>query len=61
MRLTSGCKSLWMKRKQRAPNYKIISTSKIKNYYNFTFYTPICRYAYVQGPEKFDVYVTVHH
>jgi len=59
MRQIPGYESTWMKRKQREPNYTILSTSKSKNDYNF--HTPICRYANVQGAEKSDVYVIVHH
>jgi len=60
MRLIPGYESTCMKRKQREPNCTILSNSKIKKDYNFNFHNPICRYAYVQGAEKFDVYVTAH-
>jgi len=53
MRLIAGYESSWMKRQLREPNYALLSNSKIKNDYNFTFHTPICCRAYVQGPEKF--------
>jgi hypothetical protein len=53
MRLVLGHESSWMKRQLRESNYAILSNSKIKNDYNLTFHSPISRYAYVQGREKF--------
>jgi len=49
----------WMKRQLREPSYTILSNSKIKNDYNFTFHIPECHMLMFKVQRNFFGYVLV--